>query len=33
MIAVWVCRLELDFQELGVLRLVCCLWLSIPVMD
>ena len=27
LVAIWVCRLELQFQELGVLCLVHCLWL------
>ena len=27
LVAIWVCRLELQFQELGVLCLVYCLWL------
>ena len=26
-IAIWVCTLDLEFQELGVLCLVYCLWL------
>jgi hypothetical protein len=26
LVAIWVCRLKLDFQEIGVLCLVYCLW-------
>jgi len=33
LVAIWVCRLELDFQEIGVLCLVYCLWLFLWWVD
>ena len=33
LVAIWVRRLELDFQEIGVLCLVYCLWLFLRWVD